>query len=90
MKDSIKIQNQDGFQIPLLIQSYKRLKKESLLSILSVNEHFTNKLVESISKENNLFMHLDRSLPMIYQPAVFNNLPEMGGLRVRRVLPKTY
>ena len=46
------------------------MKKEKILIIFSVNSEFTKKVIQSLSKDDNLFMHLDRSLPMIYPPAV--------------------
>lgn len=65
--------------IPLLIPSYRRVKKkDQYIGILNVNENFIRELVKQAEKKDSLFLHLDRSLPMIYRPADWYNY-EIGG-----------
>lgn len=50
--------------------------------VLNINELFLEKIMMDIQKENSLFLHLDRALPMIYTPAPWED-PEVGGYYLR-------
>jgi len=51
LKETIKIRNENGFFIPLLIPSYKRTqKKDRFIGVLNVNEDFLMSLSEKAEK----------------------------------------
>ena len=80
MKETIKIKNEYGLHIPLLSTGYVRLKpnNQRYLGVLNVNENFIISLLSKIDKNNSLFVQLDRSLPMIYKCAPWND-HDIGG-----------
>lgn len=81
MKETIRVPNINGLLVPLLIQTYKLINNK-MHTLLNVNEAFLEKIVLDIQKDNAMFLHLDRSLPMIYQPAPWED-PEVGGYYLR-------
>lgn len=82
MRENIKIKNENNFFIPLLVNSYKSISAKKQISIINVNEKFLEHLMENITKDNAPFLHLDRSLPMIYPPAKWEDF-EFGGYYLR-------
>ncbi|KRX08397.1 hypothetical protein PPERSA_08596 [Pseudocohnilembus persalinus] len=83
MKETIKIQNQDGFFIPLIVPSYKKVASSSpnnhqFVGILNINEQFLQQLLDQGDKSDAPFLHLERSLPMIFKPAKWKD-SEVGG-----------
>lgn len=70
MKETIKIKNEYGFWVPLITPGYVRSTKDSKnFGVLFINENFLLNLYNKVNQNDSLFVHLDRSLPMIYKPA---------------------
>ena len=81
MKETIRVSNVTGIMVPLLIHS-KKYYQGKQYSVLNVNEGFLVKLMNDLQKGDSSFLHLDRSLPMIYPPAPWED-PEVGGYYLR-------
>ena len=43
--------------------------EDKYIGILNINDNFLIELTKKAEKRDSLFIHLDRSLPMIYKPA---------------------
>lgn len=84
MKSIIKVKNSYGFLVPLLVSENRKTTKtaEFASSVLAVNEDFLIDLVSQIEKENNSYLHMDRSLPTIIEPAPWVDY-EIGGYYLR-------
>ncbi|EGR33869.1 hypothetical protein IMG5_034000 [Ichthyophthirius multifiliis] len=83
MKECIKIRNEDNFWVSLLVPSYIKSKRnQGFVGVINVNQYFLHSMNQETDKTDSLFMHLDRSLPMIYPPAKWQDY-EMGGYYLR-------
>ena len=79
MKETVKTHNDDGFMQNLLTTSYTKIKnKMQYIGVLNVNEDFLISMISKIEKDDSLFMHIDRCLPMIFKPAPWQD-HDIGG-----------
>lgn len=79
IKETIKLKNEHGFWVPLLTPGRMKFQEKTKLStgILYVNENFVLTIFKKMDKTNSLFVQLERSLPMIYKPAPWQDC-ELG------------
>ena len=71
MKELLKIENKYGYKVPLLIAEHKSVKKNDTcvqISVLRLNEHFLTTLIPKLEKSEDMFVHMERSVPTIIEP----------------------
>jgi DNA-directed RNA polymerase len=79
LKETTKIKGSSGFLENLLEVSYtRRGVTDNYIGVLRINEQFMVDLLKQVEKRDNLFIQLERSLPMIYPPADWVDY-EIGG-----------
>jgi DNA-directed RNA polymerase, mitochondrial len=79
MKNLIKFRNSLGNMEPLFTVSHMKSKKSSnYIGTIVINSNFLYALTDQIDKKNSFFIQLDRSLPMIYPPAPWQD-NDIGG-----------
>lgn len=84
MKSILKFKNKFGFSIPLLTSEVRKLtpKAEFGSSVLVIDEEFIFNFIKQMEHENDYYLHMDRSLPVIMEPAPWIDY-ELGGYYLR-------
>lgn len=81
LKEVLTIENKYGYKVPLLSSEHRSTKKKdqfSKVAILRINEHFLRTVIPKLEKTEDIFIHMERSLPTIIEPLPWLD-PEIGG-----------
>lgn len=68
LKELLKIENKYGYKVPLLIKEHRSNKTATgmvMVSILRLNEHFLSTLIPKLEKSEDMFVHMEKSVPTI-------------------------
>lgn len=71
LRELLKIENKYGYKVPLLIAEHRTTRKNDQLiftNILRLNEHFLMTLIPKLEKSEDMFVHMERSVPTIIEP----------------------
>jgi DNA-directed RNA polymerase len=84
IKETTKLANLNGINTSLLTLGYTNISAtaksggKQYVGICKINEDFIMDMVNQIEKRDNMFIQLERSLPMIYKPAPWADY-DIGG-----------
>ena len=81
LKEVLTVSNKYGYRVPLITSEHRLLKRQEefvSISILRINEHFLGEIIPKLEKTEDMFIHMERSLPTIIEPLPWLD-PEVGG-----------
>jgi hypothetical protein len=71
LRELLKIENKYGYKVPLLIAEHQTTRKNdqvTMTGILRLNEHFLATLIPKLERSEDMFVHMERSVPTIIEP----------------------
>ena len=81
LRELLKVKNKHGYAVPLLHLEHRFVQKDSKYqahSVLRINEEFVGRLMPKISKTEDMFLHMERSVPALIAPLPWVE-PGIGG-----------